>query len=589
MADVAIPPRTAEPGALEGADAARLPIEAADRPTRGPRRRVLRGGWWRPVAPFVVWLGVLALLVLVGVRDLDRDRDALRDRLAVQTASAAGAIAVDMDTRQEAVRDMAGLTLTGASVTPEQLGLVARGLGFSAGALFDAEGLLLQNFPQVPELLGRDFTAQLEHVRIAEGGRVAVSQVFISPALQEPVVGIAVPFDAPAGRRIVTSIVVLQGERFDRVVLEGSGLAGGATSLVDRDRNLIAATFPLPGEITSLRSVEPELADALAAGPSGRVERGGHPHVFTSSPVGDTGWTLIASVEPSALYEPVAGSVAATRRWTVIAAVAGLALAVGFASTDHRRRRAREALQRHRVLQAHTAELEDAMRQLETFSYSVSHDLRAPLRAIQGFAQMLEEDHAAQLDAEGRRLLGVVAANASQMGQLIDDILAFSRAGQREITRTRIDMDALVSSVLASLQQEAPDRSITVVVDDLPTARGDRELIRLVWANLLGNAFKFTSGRPHATVRVDAVASPHAVTYRVHDDGVGFDMTYANKLFGAFQRLHGSEFPGNGIGLAIVHRIVSRHGGTVVAQGEPGVGATFSFTLPTGIDGEDAG
>lgn len=227
------------------------------------------------------------------------------------------------------------------------------------------------------------------------------------------------------------------------------------------------------------------------------------------------------------------------------------------------------------------AELEAANRELEAFSYSVSHDLRAPLRAIEGFSRVLVEDHAARLDAEGHRVLGVVTENTRRMGELIDDLLGFSRISRKEIEPTVIDMTRLAQAVVAECRQLEPDRDVTVTIDPLPVARGDLPMIRQALANLVSNAFKFTRPRPDARIEIGGEEGPTETTYLVRDNGVGFDPRYSDQLFKVFQRLHGStEFEGTGIGLAIVARVAHRHGGRVWADGTEGGGATFAFALP---------
>lgn len=230
-----------------------------------------------------------------------------------------------------------------------------------------------------------------------------------------------------------------------------------------------------------------------------------------------------------------------------------------------------------------TRELEDAVKDLENFSYSVSHDLRAPLRAIDGFIGILQEDYAEALDEEGRRLFGVVSSNAKKMEQLIDDILALSRAGRLELECIEVDMNALVDEVWAPLLEQEAGRPIHFVRDDLPPAVCDPRAVRQVWQNLLLNALKFTRGRQPAVIAVSAVQESDAIRYSVSDNGAGFDPAYTHKLFGLFLRLHGmDEFEGTGVGLAIVKRFVERHQGRVAATGAVDAGASFSFTLPAG-------
>ncbi|RPJ18532.1 MAG: PAS domain S-box protein [Chloroflexi bacterium] len=245
------------------------------------------------------------------------------------------------------------------------------------------------------------------------------------------------------------------------------------------------------------------------------------------------------------------------------------------------RKRAEQAIrQLNTDLEEQAARLQAANKELEAFSYSVSHDLRAPLRAIDGYTRILVEDYEPILDVEGKRLCGIISKEARRMGQLIDDLLAFSRLGRKEIYSSKIDMKTLAVSVFNELIKEERGR-IDFQITKLPSVRGDTSLIRQVWANLLSNALKFTSRKERAVIEVGSQQSSDENIYYVRDTGAGFDMEYANKLFGVFQRLHGeSEFEGTGVGLAIVQRIVHRHGGRVWAEGEVDKGATFYFALP---------
>jgi signal transduction histidine kinase len=229
-------------------------------------------------------------------------------------------------------------------------------------------------------------------------------------------------------------------------------------------------------------------------------------------------------------------------------------------------------------LQRYTLELEATNKELESFSYSVSHDLRAPLRAVDGYARMLEEDYRERLDAEGQRLLGVVREASTRMGRLIDDLLAFSKLGRQEPVRRRIDMSALVGEVIAELRGES---KAAIEAAELPAAEADPAMLKQVWANLIGNALKYSSKTEKANIYIGARAEQAENVYWVRDNGAGFDMRYAQKLFGVFQRLHrAEEFSGTGVGLAIVQRVVTRHGGRVWAEGKPGEGACFYFSLP---------
>jgi PAS domain S-box-containing protein len=233
------------------------------------------------------------------------------------------------------------------------------------------------------------------------------------------------------------------------------------------------------------------------------------------------------------------------------------------------------------ALHAKAEQLTTTNRELESFSYSVSHDLRAPLRAIDGFALMLEEDHAPHLDAEARRYLSVIRDNSRRMGELIDDLLSFSRLGRLPVAAQEIDIESLVHEVVDEALTVPMDPVPRVAIGRLPRARGDRALLRQVWTNLISNAIKYSSKTAQPRIEVTGERSAAENWYSVSDNGVGFNMQYADKLFGVFQRLHhAGEFSGTGVGLAIVHRVVTRHGGRVWAEGRVDEGAVFSFTLP---------
>jgi PAS domain S-box-containing protein len=237
----------------------------------------------------------------------------------------------------------------------------------------------------------------------------------------------------------------------------------------------------------------------------------------------------------------------------------------------------RDLTQRRRAEQA----LAQSNQELERFSYSVSHDLRAPLRAINGYALALFEDHAARLDDDGKRLLAVIRDSAKLGGELIDGLLNFSRVGRQALARAPVDLTALAEGVVSELRQTGGPVAVDVVLTPLPPASGDGALLRNVLVNLIGNAFKFSAKRAHPMIEIGVQRDGAEVAYYVKDNGVGFDMQYAGKLFGVFQRLHRpDEFEGTGVGLALAQRIVQRHGGRIWAEGKVDQGATFFFTLP---------
>ncbi len=246
---------------------------------------------------------------------------------------------------------------------------------------------------------------------------------------------------------------------------------------------------------------------------------------------------------------------------------------------QNRARAHRELEQR---LHDRTARLQASVQELEAFSYSVSHDLRSPLRGIDGFARALQHDHEAALDADGRRLLSVIRSEAHRMGRLIDDLLAFFRAGRQHPDTAPTDVTELMRSTFQILIETNPAPKVVLDLQPLPPALADRALLRQVLTNLLDNAVKFS--RPRAEPRIEVsgwIGADGQATYCVKDNGVGFDENYAHRLFGVFQRLHSqSEFEGTGVGLALAQRIVHRHGGRIWGEGKVGAGARFFFTLP---------
>jgi PAS domain S-box-containing protein len=251
---------------------------------------------------------------------------------------------------------------------------------------------------------------------------------------------------------------------------------------------------------------------------------------------------------------------------------------------EHEIRRLNEELEQR--VRDRTAQLEAANKELEAFSYSVSHDLRAPLRAINGFANILTEDYATTLDTEGRQVCATICRSARRMGQLIDDLLAFSRLSRAEMKIAPVDMEGMARAVFEEVVTDVERKRIQFRLDSLPAVTGDASLLRQVWVNLLANAVKFSGKRDQAIIEVTGHQDAGECVYSVRDNGAGFDMQYAARLFGVFQRLHTDEdFAGTGVGLAIVQRVIHRHGGRVWAESQVDQGATFSFALPRDVHG----
>lgn len=228
-----------------------------------------------------------------------------------------------------------------------------------------------------------------------------------------------------------------------------------------------------------------------------------------------------------------------------------------------------------------TRELEIVNRELEAFSYSVSHDLRAPLRAISGYSIMLKEDYQSKLDAKGNRIIDVVVDNAKMMGQLIDDLLTFSKMSRLEVITVAIDMRQVAVKCVNEIFQTDKRKDYEIVIHPLPQCEGDATMLKQVWTNIIGNAVKYSSKKADPKIEIGSIKNDHSHIYFVKDNGTGFDMKYANKLFGVFQRLHRQdEFEGTGLGLGLAKRIITKHGGEIWAEAIIDKGATFYFSLP---------
>jgi len=456
--------------------------------------------------------------------------------------------------------------------------------------LADVNGVLRADVPALPGVRGRSFAHREWFKGVSRVRRTYVSPIYQRTAVPRlEVFSLASPIRGADGSVSGILVVQVRADRFFLWLREIEIGEGGSVYVVDPN----GRATPAP-----LRNAQAGTVDLSPSPIVTKVLKGGRgvetafdlPHqedfLFAYSPAPGYGWGVIAQ-------QPLRSAFAARNQQLRRLAVAyGLTalfclLAAVFASWTviarrqvEENRRARAELER-RVAER-TAQLEAANKELESFSYSVSHDLRSPLRAIDGFSRILQEDYGDRLDDEARRLLGVVRDNSRRMGELIDDLLEFSRLGRKALSTTTIDMNRLVERAVSELSPPG-EKLPEVKVGALPPARGDPTLIKQAWVNLVGNAVKFSGKRELPVVEVSGYENGAEVVYCVRDNGAGFDMRYYDKLFGVFQRLHAQdEYPGTGVGLAIVQRVVARHGGRVWAEGREGEGAAFYFSLSKG-------
>ena len=493
--------------------------------------------------------------------------------------------------------------------------------------------MLLQAEGSVYMLEPYDLQIKLSHQNLAftdwykklmSTGKTVISDLHISPATQRPTVVIATPVRNSTGKIIGIWTGALKLQQFSELGRsEFEKKRPVHYGYITDSRGLIIAhqaNLRYVEEQTDFSSVPP--VQAALSGQTGPtqfinpIER--EEKLGAYLPLSGPGWAVVHVVPTRIAFAPMNDLAR-----NIILIAAGLAALLGFASwrivrqivrplgrltaaaatigtgdftqrielrTDDEIGKLSEGFNRMAAalsdketqLLSYTAQLEDTNKELEAFSYSVSHDLRAPLRAIDGFSRVILEDYLDKLDDEGKRVLNIIRGNTQKMGQLIDDLLAFSRLGRQQISPSDIRMADLAKGVFEDIKPPANERNLQFNMKTLPFAQGDRSMIKQVFANLLSNAIKFTRPKEIATIEIGGTNDGVENVYYVKDTGVGFDMQYVNKLFGVFQRLHSAEeFEGTGVGLAIVQRIIHRHGGRVWAEGKVGEGAIFYFSLPT--------
>jgi signal transduction histidine kinase len=487
----------------------------------------------------------------------------------------------------------------------------------------DGSVYFLEPFDLQLKLSSHDLSFFKWYKDLINTGKTVVSDLHISPATQKPTVMIATPMYNATGHLIGIWAGALELEELSKIG-HGELETGTPThyGYVTDSRGLIIAHQTNPKyveEQTDFNLVEP--VHRALSGQRGTVQFinpiEGQEELGAYMPLPGTGWAVVYVVPTTIAFAPM-NELARN----IILIAAGLAALLGFVSwiivrqivkplgqlttaaatigtgnftqrielrtddeigklSEEFNRMAAALSDKETQLLSYTAQLENANKELEAFSYSVSHDLRAPLRAIDGFSRVLLEDYIDNLDEEGKRVLNVIRNNTQKMGQLIDDLLLFSRLGRQGISPSDIRMTELAKGVFEEIKPPANERNLQFNMKTLPLAQGDRSMMKQVFANLLSNAIKFTRPREMATIEIGGTNDGAENIYYVKDNGVGFDMEYVNKLFGVFQRLHSAvEFEGTGVGLAIVQRIIHRHGGRVWAEGKVGEGATFYFSLP---------
>ncbi|MHB1048164.1 MAG: ATP-binding protein [Thermoanaerobaculia bacterium] len=372
-----------------------------------------------------------------------------------------------------------------------------------------------------------------------------------------------------------------------RILVEKGEFAGARVYLVDEPgavwRLAAAAGRPCPGAGLEPGPPSAEAGEALLRGERRVASCGSCPGSCLYFPLAVAGVSSGALAILRETREELADDV----RELLDELARDVGFAIEVSRREEARRRAEEEVRRLNVdleerVARRTAELETKTKEIESFSYSVSHDLRAPLRAIDGFSAELESALAGRLDDEERRLLSTVRASAKRMGRLIDDLLSFARTGRHAMNAAPVEVEPLVRSVLGELAVPEGSLRAEVRIGPLPDAFADPALLRQVWVNLLSNAVKFSAPREKPVIEIRGRVADGTAVFEVEDNGVGFDARYADQLFGVFKRLHGRDFDGTGIGLALVHSIVTRHGGTIRASSGPDGGATFAFTLPPG-------
>lgn len=446
----------------------------------------------------------------------------------------------------------------------------------SRAFIADAGGVLRYDYPVDASVLGQDFSYRDWYRGVSEDQRPYLSLIYQRAALDAPyVVALATPIRSDG--EILGYLVYQRTVQGLAAWISRYSPQPGAIRMIDRQGTAAQIQADKPADLWA----DHELARRALAGNTGTGHgmdpQSGEESLISYGPVEPFGWAVVVSRPWNAVF-----GTARDLAWHIVgfALLALLIMGVmGYFWLRTLMQYQRSLEGRNEAVNDYAERLHAANQELESFTYSVSHDLRSPLRAMNGFSRILAEEYREELPEKARRYIGLVRENAVQMGQLVDDLLAFSRLGRHSLKIQSVDPNPIVSEVLEEIVTEE-DRNSEIQRQDLDACRADASLLRQVFSNLISNALKYSRKSEQPKITIGCETQGDEVIYYVMDNGVGFDMTYAHKLFGVFQRLHRAEdFPGTGVGLAIVHRIVDRHGGRIWAEAKPDEGATFFFTL----------
>jgi signal transduction histidine kinase len=586
--------------------------------------------------PAIVVGAMLLTAVASGLVSVAISRNVLRQAALDETVHRvemySSAVRFYVDSARSLLTTTAELPLMRSLARPRELAalVLAHSEVFEYVTLLTPDGTVAMQEPRALEerLSHRDLSFNAWFGEVRKTGRTVVSDLHISPATQRPTIVIAAPVRAADGRTVGILAGALKLGELSEIgsVASGRSAPSGSGYVTDR-RGLIIAHQTRPSYVEQQTdfSTVPSVSAALA-GEQGSSESfnpiDGEQELSAYRPLPDLGWAVAYGVPTATALAPldaltrgilsasvvlaaligVGVFILARRTVAPLARLAAAAQTVGTGDFSRRieatdgdeigqlaeefNRMAGALSEKDAEVRRRAAELESSNRELEAFSYSVSHDLRAPLRAMDGFSLALLEDCGDKLDEEGKDTLGRIRAASQRMGTLIDDLLGLSRVNRAVLNHKRIEISAIAREIADALQQGQPGRAVKWEIEEGLALRADRALIEIALRNLIENAWKFTGKTARPVIRVGALEREGGKAYFVADNGAGFDMAYSESLFGAFQRLHhADEFPGTGIGLAIVHRIIRRHDGEIWAQAKPGEGAAFFFTV--GKPGEE--